>query len=98
MVSRYEADVDDIARVLDDEPPYRVRQVWDGLYRRIVEPDEMTELPRALRSRVGEAFPAALAPVAESVSDAGATVKWAWALDDGACIETVLMHYETRSG
>ena len=33
----------------------------------------------------------------ESVSDEGDTVKWLWELDDGARVETVLMHYPDRS-
>ena len=46
---------------------------------------------------MAEQAPAALVPVAESVSDDGDTVKWLWALGDGARVETVLMHYDDRS-
>ena len=34
---------------------------------------------------------------AESVSEDGQTVKWLWALADGARVETVLMHYPDRA-
>jgi 23S rRNA (adenine2503-C2)-methyltransferase len=86
----------DIAALLDGEPSYRVDQVWDGLYQRLREPAEMTDLPKALRARLDEALPRSLTPVAVSESDGGDTVKWLWALPDGAQIETVVMAYRER--
>jgi 23S rRNA (adenine2503-C2)-methyltransferase len=97
VISRYDADLAAITAALRGEPAYRARQVWDGLHRRAVEPEEMTDLPAALRSRVAATFPRALTAVAESVSDGGDTVKWLWSLHDGARIETVLTHYRERS-
>ena len=97
MAARYDVTVDELAQRLSDQPAYRVRQVWDGFYRRVVEPSEMTDLPASLRAQLDETLPPSLHPVAESVSDGGDTVKWAWRLDDGAVIETVLMHYRDRS-
>jgi 23S rRNA (adenine2503-C2)-methyltransferase len=79
------------------EPSYRAGQGWDGLHTRLAEPEEMTELPKALRARVADALPAALAPVDERVSDHGDTVKWLWQLRDGVTVETVLMHYGDRA-
>jgi 23S rRNA (adenine2503-C2)-methyltransferase len=86
-----------VAAALDGEPAYRVNQVWDGLYRRLAEPEEMTELPLRLRTALATALPAALSPAAESVSADGQTVKWLWRLHDGALVETVLMHYADRT-
>ncbi len=60
-------------------------------------PDEMTNLPKALRTRLHDALPTALDEVTRSVSDDGDTVKWLWSLDGGASVETVLMHYDDRS-
>ena len=97
MPTRYEAGPGDVAAVLADHPSYRARQAWDALYRRCLEPLDMTDLPQALRHRLDEQLPAALSAAEESVSDDGATVKWLWQLHDGARIETVLMHYEDRS-
>jgi len=94
--TRYDATPDELAALLDGEPAYRVRQVWDGLYRRGLAPEEMTDLPATLRARLGDTLPLALEPARESVSDTGDTVKWLWRLGDGALIETVLMHYESR--
>jgi 23S rRNA (adenine2503-C2)-methyltransferase len=94
--TRYDATPDELAAVLAGEPAYRVRQVWDGLYARGLAPEDMTDLPTALRARLGDVLPLALAPARESVSDDGDTVKWLWRLGDGALIETVLMHYDAR--
>jgi 23S rRNA (adenine2503-C2)-methyltransferase len=98
-VARYDLTPADVAVLLDSEPAYRTRQVWDGLYRHGAGPAELTSLPRVLRERL--AAEPALAPAlrmdAEVVADDGETVKWRWALDDGRMIETVLMHYPGRT-
>ncbi len=95
--TRYDLDREGLGALLGGEPRYRVDQVWQGLYGRFAEPDELTDLPKALRARLGAELPTALRPAAESVSDAGDTVKWLWELADGARVETVLMHYRDRS-
>ncbi|MEZ5142067.1 MAG: 23S rRNA (adenine(2503)-C(2))-methyltransferase RlmN [Acidimicrobiales bacterium] len=95
--TRYDVDRDALGELLADQPRYRVDQVWDGLHRRAADPTEMTNLPKGLRSHLEQVLPPALAPVTESVSDDGETVKWLWALADGASIETVLMHYADRT-
>jgi 23S rRNA (adenine2503-C2)-methyltransferase len=71
--------------------------VWDGLYRQLAEPAELTALPKALRHRVGDLLPPALEPVTTSTSAGGDTVKWLFALAGGARVETVLMHYRDRT-
>ena len=76
MPTRYDLRRDELAAVLVDEPRYRVDQVWQGLYEHATPIDELTTLPRALRERLAGQLPAALRPIAESVSDDGATVKW----------------------
>jgi 23S rRNA (adenine2503-C2)-methyltransferase len=95
--TRYDLDRPALAERLAGEPRYRVDQVWDGLHRQLAEPSELTSLPRALRARLAGELPAALAPVAESATPGGDTVKWLFALDGGARVETVLMHYRDRT-
>jgi 23S rRNA (adenine2503-C2)-methyltransferase len=85
-----------LAALLDGEPAYRARQVWDGLHRRARRPEEMTDLPGALRERLAASMPPALSEVARREADGGDTVKWAWSLRDGAVVETVLMAYPDR--
>jgi 23S rRNA (adenine2503-C2)-methyltransferase len=56
----------------------------------------MTELPKALRSRLSAERPSALELAVERVSDGGDTVKQLWKLHDGRAIESVLMRYRDR--
>jgi 23S rRNA (adenine2503-C2)-methyltransferase len=97
VTSRYDLDRQALAEHLSGQPRYRVDQVWAGLYERVNPIEEITELPKALRAELAAALPTSLTAVTEAVSDRGETVKWLWALDDGAHIETVLMHYRDRS-
>jgi len=98
-VSRYDLSLSDLGEVLAGEPPYRARQVWAGLYHRLVPPAELTDLPATLRARLGSdpRLTPALTPSRELSADAGQTLKWLWSLSDGAAVETVLMHYASRS-
>ncbi len=97
MGSVYDLDRAGLATLLDDQPAYRVDQVWRGLYERAATVDELTDLPRAVRTRLATAAPDGLVPVAESRSRDGETVKWLWGLGGGAQVETVLMHYDDRT-
>jgi 23S rRNA (adenine2503-C2)-methyltransferase len=94
--SRYDLEADELAELLVDEPPYRARQVFEGLHRGLRTPEEMTELPAAMRSALAARLPSALDVEGVSVSDDGETTKWAYRLADGAIIETVLMGYRDR--
>ncbi len=99
MPGPYDLTRDQLAGLLPGEPAYRVRQVWDGLYRRALPVSELTDLPLPLRTRLAAepALQRALTVAAHSVADGGQTVKWGWKMGDGAVIETVLMHYPDRS-
>jgi 23S rRNA (adenine2503-C2)-methyltransferase len=95
----YDLSPAELAGLLADQPPYRARQVWDGLYRRRLRPAEMTDLPAALRLRLEDepALTPALHLASRSATDDGQTVKWLWSLAGRAAVETVLMHYPDRS-
>jgi 23S rRNA (adenine2503-C2)-methyltransferase len=79
--------------LLADQPPYRLRQLRRWLARGIVDPAAMTDLPKALRERLGAAFPAAPRVVRHVTADAGLTHKVLLELSDGEAIESVLMCY-----
>ncbi|HVT42106.1 MAG TPA: 23S rRNA (adenine(2503)-C(2))-methyltransferase RlmN [Acidimicrobiales bacterium] len=96
MPAPYEITRAELAELLEGEPPYRARQVWEGLHVRVQRPEEMTELPASLRESLGEAMTPALRQVACQSADQGETTKWLWALEDGAQVETVLMYYPDR--
>lgn len=97
--SRYDLSLGELAALLEGEPAFRARQLHDGLYRHLAEPDELTVLPRALRERlrgVPELSPA-LRTERELQADRSQTTKWLFALHDGQQVETVLMHYPRHS-
>ena len=95
MPGRFDLSLEDLSGILSDQPAYRTRQVWRSLHLGR-EPEEMTDLPQALRARLAEELVPGLQPVTRSVDPDGETTKWLWSLADGARVETVLMAY--RSG
>ena len=96
MPAPYDLTREELAELLDGEPAFRVRQVWDGLHMRVQRPEELTELPSALRTTLAAALPQALHELSRQSADDGETTKWLWALGDGAQVETVLMRYPDR--
>ena len=99
MTTRYGVSSSEIGQLLSTwgEPNYRLRQIWDGLYKRRMPLEELTDLSVALRAQLADALPLALSPVHTSSADKGETQKWLWAGDDGASVETVLMLYPARA-
>lgn len=81
------------------EPPYRARQIWEGLYRLLWhEPSQFTNLPKTLRTRLAEIFCfTPLTPRKSLTSKDGLTCKTLFTLTDNQPIETVLMQYEQRN-
>jgi len=82
--------------LLGDEPPYRVDQLRDWLYRTpVLSADDMTNLPLAVRDRLGSLWPFRVEM--EQSSDRSRTRKWLFRAQDGAAIEAVLMGYSKRA-
>jgi 23S rRNA (adenine2503-C2)-methyltransferase len=79
------------------EPAYRGRQLFEGLYLRRHPLDDLTDLPRELRTRLADAIPLAFSVDAMQLADDDMTAKWLWRADDGAQVETVLMRYSSRA-
>ncbi len=96
MPGLYDATAEELADLLSDQPGYRVRQVWDALYRQARLPEEMTALPVDLRRRLAADLAPPLEEAARQTCDDGRTVKWLWRLHDGATVETVSMTYPDR--
>lgn len=96
MPSAYEYTKEELAELLTGEPRYRADQVWHGLWTEGQDLKEITTIPKALRSKLGEQFPSSLEVANFVESDLGSTQKWVFRLADGATIETVLMAYEDR--
>jgi 23S rRNA (adenine2503-C2)-methyltransferase len=96
MPAPYDLQRPELEQLLAGEPAFRARQVWDGLHQRVLRPEEMSDLPAALRAQLADALPRGLTEVSRRTADAGQTTKWLWSLHDGAQVETVLMHYPDR--
>ena len=79
------------------EKRFRSKQVLQWIYQRnVTEVDQMTDLSKALRSRLKSSTQFALPEiVSEQVSKDG-TCKWLLKLSDGNCIETVFIPEEGR--
>ena len=76
------------------QPPFRAKQVYSWLHKGVRSYEEMTNLPKNLRDRLGENYPIQAPTVVrrqESARDG--TIKYLWQLSDGNCVETVLMRY-----
>ncbi len=75
------------------EPSYRVDQVLDWLYRKMVaDPGEMTNFSKELRRSLSQELDCKLPEMSGNVSDSGGTTsKYRLTLHDGAVIESVLM-------
>lgn len=76
------------------EPAFRGRQVFSWLHRGARSFDEMSDISKSLREKLGSAYRVDGPAVArKQVSKEDGTVKYLWGLHDGNCIETVLMRY-----
>ena len=77
---------------------FRAKQLSTHYFERLVtDPDEMTDLPQAIRDElVGAMLPQLMTPVRTLSADGGATLKCVWRLHDGALVESVVMRYPRR--
>ncbi len=77
-----------------NQPAFRAKQVYSWLHKGVRSYDEMTNLPKALRDTLAEAYPLhAPTVVRKQESARDGTIKYLWQLADGNCVETVLMRY-----
>lgn len=76
------------------QPAFRAKQVYSWLHKGVRSYDEMTNLPKGLRDVLSEKYP--IHPpkvVRKQESSRDGTIKYLWELQDGNCVETVLMRY-----
>jgi 23S rRNA (adenine2503-C2)-methyltransferase len=78
-----------------NEPSYRARQIWQGLYQHLYDsPGQLSNLPNSLRQKLAEEY--TFTPFTEKTwleSSDGLTRKTLFELPDGNLIEAVLMRY-----
>lgn len=76
------------------EPAFRGKQIFTWLHRGVTSFDEMTNLSKTLREKLeGSFFITVPKVVRKQVSGHDGTIKYLWELQDGNCIESVLMQY-----
>jgi 23S rRNA (adenine2503-C2)-methyltransferase len=94
----FDMEMPELANLLKSwgEPDYRVRQIWEGLYKHFWnEPEEFINLPKSLRSQLGKSLQfEAFTPITFHESSDGQTRKTVFKLHDKLLIEAVLMKYD----
>lgn len=80
-------------------PAFRAKQLAQQYYGRLLaDPQQMTDLPAAVRDACADAlFPQLLSVAREIECDAGETRKTLWRAHDGTTFESVLMRYPNRN-
>lgn len=77
------------------EPAFRGKQLFEWLHKGAQSFDEMSNLPKAFREKLKEnAYITVPLVKRKQTSWQDGTVKYLWELQDGSCIETVLMKYQ----
>lgn len=76
------------------EPKFRAKQIFSWLHAKKVKTfDEMTNLSKPLREKLGEKFKISNVKILEKLVSSDGTTKYLFSLDDGNVIESVLMRY-----
>jgi 23S rRNA (adenine2503-C2)-methyltransferase len=100
---RHLADLDEAGRIEAVAalglPAFRAKQLAHQYYGRLIgDPQQMTDLPAAIRGQVADAlFPTLLTAARDVTCDAGQTRKTLWRAIDGTAFESVLMRYPQRN-
>jgi 23S rRNA (adenine2503-C2)-methyltransferase len=97
----YDLSFSELSSLIEEwnEPAYRARQIWQGLYAQYyISSEQFTNLPPSLHSRLMENMQfQVLTPTKTLNSSDRRTTKTLFLLSDGKAIETVLMRYEKRN-
>jgi 23S rRNA (adenine2503-C2)-methyltransferase len=96
----YNLDLSELTELLQswDEPAYRAKQIWQGLYQHLYNaPEQFSSLPKSLREKLTSHLSwNALTPDLKLASSDKLTIKTLFKLHDNRVIEAVLMKYDSR--
>lgn len=77
------------------ESKFRAKQIFVWMHKGVESFDEMTNLSKTLREKLNELCTLTVPKVErKQVSKLDGTIKYLWMLEDGNCVETVLMRYK----
>src|SRR5580658_3081255 len=80
------------------EPTFRARQIYEAVYRRrVTDLAAISNLPRALRARLGSELPLGLPEIERRYDSTDGTRRYLLRLSDGKTVETVWMPEGERS-
>ncbi|HEV8040535.1 MAG TPA: 23S rRNA (adenine(2503)-C(2))-methyltransferase RlmN [Bryobacteraceae bacterium] len=90
-------EVGDLQRVLEGQPAFRARQIYEAVYReRVSDLVQITTLPVSLRNELASKFPLGLPQVNAEYKSVDGTRRYLLSLEDQKTIETVLMPEDGR--
>jgi len=90
-------EVPDLQEFLAEQPEFRARQIYEGVYRqRVSDLVQITALPVSLRKELASKLPVGLPDEAAEYRSVDGTRRYLLRLDDGKTMETVLMPEEGR--
>lgn len=77
------------------EPKFRAKQIFVWMHKGVSSFEEMTNLSKSLRTKLAERCTLTVLRVErKQVSKIDGTIKYLWMMEDGNCVETVLMRYK----
>ncbi len=84
-----------LKKILEGQPAYRYKQVNEALFKSLVSNwDEVSNLPKELKEKLSQDFPL---EINAKIFKEPRVMKALIELEDGICIESVLMMYEKRN-
>jgi len=76
-----------------NQPSYRAKQIFKWLHSGVRTWDEMTDVPKSLKSMMSESYSLGNPEIVKRQLSKDGTIKYLFELEDGNCVETVLMKY-----
>jgi 23S rRNA (adenine2503-C2)-methyltransferase len=90
-------EVADLQQVLEGQPAFRARQIYEAVYRqRVADLEQVTVLPVSLRKELASRLSLGLPKLATEYKSVDGTRRYLLELADRKTVETVLMPEETR--
>jgi 23S rRNA (adenine2503-C2)-methyltransferase len=96
LIGLTRAELEDIALDLG-QPRYRGRQLYHGLYRRLLQnPDEFTTIDRGLRREIAGRYQIACPSILHEITSRDQSIRYLMGLADGESVEAVYMPWRSE--